>query len=331
MATLISTPTRILFFTGKGGVGKTSAACATAIGLADAGQARLLVSTDPASNLDEVLGVALGSSPTAVPACTGLAALNIDPEQAARAYRERVVGPYRGVLPGRDHQHGGAAVGRVHRRDRGVRRVLEAARRPRGHRRVRPRHLRHRADRPHAALARAARGVDELHRRQRRRHLVPGAAVRARAQKALYAASNAALRDPAQTTLVLVARPDRASLTEAERTRGELAALGVGNVRLIVNGVFRARDEATRPRWRWPPAVAPRSTRCRRRAARAAARRRAAAPVRPGRDRGAARDGRADRRRRDRAAPADLDRRFAGERLDALIDELAPRGKPASS
>ena len=67
MSTLIEHPTRILFFTGKGGVGKTSAACATAIGLADAGKRVLLVSTDPASNLDEVLGVTLGASPTAVP------------------------------------------------------------------------------------------------------------------------------------------------------------------------------------------------------------------------------------------------------------------------
>ena len=99
MSTLIEHPTRILFFTGKGGVGKTSAACATAIRLSDAGKRVLLVSTDPASNLDEVLGVTLGASPTVVPGVPGLSALNIDPEQAARAYRERVVGPYRGVLP----------------------------------------------------------------------------------------------------------------------------------------------------------------------------------------------------------------------------------------
>ena len=100
MSTLVEQPTRILFFTGKGGVGKTSAACATAIGLADAGKRVLLVSTDPASNLDEVLGVALAGSPRAVPGVPGLSALNIDPELAAQAYRERVVGPYRGVLPG---------------------------------------------------------------------------------------------------------------------------------------------------------------------------------------------------------------------------------------
>src|SRR5450432_1811194 len=96
---LIQNPTRILFFTGKGGMGKTSAACATAIALADAGKRVLLVSTDPASNLDEVLGVTLSATPTQVPTVPRLAALNIDPVQAAHDYRERVVGPYRGVLP----------------------------------------------------------------------------------------------------------------------------------------------------------------------------------------------------------------------------------------
>lgn len=99
MSALLQNPTRVLFFTGKGGVGKTSSACATAIGLADAGKRVLLVSTDPASNLDEVLGVKLSSESTPVSAVAGLSALNIDSERAAHAYRERVVGPYRGVLP----------------------------------------------------------------------------------------------------------------------------------------------------------------------------------------------------------------------------------------
>ena len=92
-------PTRNLFFTGKGGVGKTTLACATAIALADRGARVLLVSTDPASNLDEVLGVSLSNSPTPLPTVAALFALNVDPEEAAREYRERVIGPYRGVLP----------------------------------------------------------------------------------------------------------------------------------------------------------------------------------------------------------------------------------------
>ena len=91
--------TRNLFFTGKGGVGKTSLACATAVTLADHGKRVLLVSTDPASNLDEVLGVSVGSQPTAIPDVARLFALNLDADEAAREYRERLVGPYRGVLP----------------------------------------------------------------------------------------------------------------------------------------------------------------------------------------------------------------------------------------
>jgi arsenite-transporting ATPase len=85
--------TRHLFFTGKGGVGKTSVACATAVRLADQGRRVLLVSTDPASNLDEVLGTSLGTTPTPVGGVPGLSALNLDPVAAAHAYRDRVVGP----------------------------------------------------------------------------------------------------------------------------------------------------------------------------------------------------------------------------------------------
>src|SRR5688572_167086 len=90
---------RYLFFTGKGGVGKTSVACATALSLARQGKAVLVVSTDPASNLDEVLSTRLGLSPTAVPGVPHLFAMNLDPAAAAAAYRERLVAPYRGLLP----------------------------------------------------------------------------------------------------------------------------------------------------------------------------------------------------------------------------------------
>lgn len=90
---------RHLFFTGKGGVGKTSLACASAVTLADGGKRVLLVSTDPASNLDAVLGAKLANKPTPVAGVSNLLAMNIQPEQAAREYRERTVRPYRGILP----------------------------------------------------------------------------------------------------------------------------------------------------------------------------------------------------------------------------------------
>ena len=88
---LLAQPTRFLFFTGKGGVGKTSLSTATAIALADSGRKVLLVSTDAASNLDEMLGVPLSNQPVAVPGVPGLHMLNIDPDTAAEAYRQRVL------------------------------------------------------------------------------------------------------------------------------------------------------------------------------------------------------------------------------------------------
>ena len=90
---------RYFFFTGKGGVGKTSLASAVALALAEKGEKTLLVSTDPASNLDEVLGVELSRVPREVPGQENFYALNINPEAAAAAYREKVVGPMRGLLP----------------------------------------------------------------------------------------------------------------------------------------------------------------------------------------------------------------------------------------
>jgi len=99
MMKFLQIPPRFLFFTGKGGVGKTSIACATAIQLAEAGKRVLLVSTDPASNVGQVFGVDIGNRVTPIPAVPRLSALEIDPEAAASAYRERLVGPVRGVLP----------------------------------------------------------------------------------------------------------------------------------------------------------------------------------------------------------------------------------------
>jgi arsenite/tail-anchored protein-transporting ATPase len=243
MSTLIQNPTRILFFTGKGGVGKTSAACATAIGLADAGKRVLLVSTDPASNLDEVLGVKLSPTPTAVPSVSGLSALNIDPVQAAHDYRERVVGPYRGVLPAvaiasMEEQLSGACTVEIAAFDEFSKLLGDQAAT---------------AEFDHVIFDTAPTGhtLRLLELPAAWSSFIDanvggtsclGPLSGLDAQKALYSASNAALRDPAQTILVLVARPERSSLGEAERTRAELAQLGVGNVRLILNGVFKARD-----------------------------------------------------------------------------------------
>jgi len=243
MSNLVPQPTPILFFTGKGGVGKTSAACATAISLAEGGKRVLLVSTDPASNLDEVLGITLNGAPLAIPHVLGLMALNIDPEEAARAYRERMVGPVRGVLPdavvaSMEEQLSGACTTEIAAFDEFSKLLGDPARTaaydhilfdtaPTGHT-LRLLEL------PAAWSSFIDTNVGG--------NSCLGPLSGLAAQKSLYAASNAALRDGARTTLVLVARPDRPSLREAERTRAELAQLGIQNVHLILNGIFKASD-----------------------------------------------------------------------------------------
>jgi arsenite-transporting ATPase len=240
---MLKNPTRNLFFTGKGGVGKTSLACAAAIALADAGKRVLLVSTDPASNLDEVLGVQLTSAPTPIPGVRGLRALNIDPEAAARDYRERMVEPYRGILPdtalnSMEEQLSGSCTVEIAAFDEFAKLlgeprattefdhvIFDTA--PTGHT-LRLLTL------PSAwsgFLANNTSGTSCL-----------GPLAGLQAQQQLYQQTVQALGNPRVTTLVLVTRADAASFAEAARTSGELAQLGVQNQHLVVNGVFQATD-----------------------------------------------------------------------------------------
>ncbi|MGO8996034.1 MAG: arsenical pump-driving ATPase [Polyangiaceae bacterium] len=242
---LVRRAPRHLFFTGKGGVGKTSIACATALALADRGSRVLLVSTDPASNLDEVLSTSLGPTAKPVNGVQRLSALNIDPEAAAHAYRERLVGPYRGVLPDAavksiEEQLSGACTVEIAAFDEFSKLlgqeeathdfdhvVFDTA--PTGHT-LRLLEL------PAAwtgFLESNAGGTSCL-----------GPLAGLKAQQSLYDASRRALTSADLTAIVLVSRPERSALAEAERTRQELAALGVWRLELVLNGLFEARDRA---------------------------------------------------------------------------------------
>lgn len=232
----VAKATRNLFFTGKGGVGKTSLACATAVALADQGKRVLLVSTDPASNLDEVLDVPLNGQPTAIPDVPQLCTLNLDPEEAAREYRDRVVGPYRGVLPeavvtSMEEQLSGSCTMEIAAFDE-FSRLL-------GDRQAT-------ADYDHVVFDTAPTG------HTLRLLSLPaawtgfiqtnstgtsclGPLAGLQTQRELYQRTVQSLSDPAQTTLVLVSRPEQSALSEADRSRRELAALGVRNQRLLLN------------------------------------------------------------------------------------------------
>jgi arsenite/tail-anchored protein-transporting ATPase len=235
-----SVTTPFLFFTGKGGVGKTSTACATAVVLADTGKKVLLVSTDPASNLQDVLEVELTNTPKPVPAVGNLFACNLDPEEAAHTYREKVVGPYRGILPDSvvatmEEQMSGACTVEIAAFDEftsllGDSSLIEGYDHiifdtaPTGHT-LRLLQL------PTAwtgFLEESTHGASCL-----------GPLSGLSQKKEIYSQTVGALSDRQRTTLILVARPDESSLLEASRAARELKEIGIENQSLIVNGLMK--------------------------------------------------------------------------------------------
>ncbi|MGB5086539.1 MAG: arsenical pump-driving ATPase [Methylocystis silviterrae] len=236
---------RFLFFTGKGGVGKTSIACATAIELAETGRRVLLVSTDPASNVGQVFGVDIGDKITAIGAVPNLFALEIDPQAAAQAYRDRIVGPVRGKLPeavvkGIEEQLSGACTTEIAAFDEFTALLTDAAitsaydhvvfdTAPTGHT-IRLLQL------PVAwsGFLEAGKGDASC--------LGPLAGLEK--QRAQYSAAVAALADGQRTRLILVARAQNSALREAARTHEELAAIGLHQQFLVVNGLLPKEEAA---------------------------------------------------------------------------------------
>lgn len=228
---------QFIFFTGKGGVGKTSLACATAVRLAEDGKRVLLVSTDPASNVGQVFGVSIGSSITRIPAVERLSALEIDPQAAAQAYRERIVGPVRNSLPaavvkGIEEQLSGACTTEIAAFDEFTTLltdqlllepfdhvVFDTA--PTGHT-IRLLQL------PGAwsgFLDNNPQGASCL-----------GPLAGLEKQRQRYSDAVAVLADAGRTRLALVARAQHSTLQEAARTCEELAAIGLTHQYLVING-----------------------------------------------------------------------------------------------
>ena len=241
-------PPRFLFFTGKGGVGKTSLACAAALQLAAQGQRVLLVSTDPASNVGQVFGITIGNHITPVPGVPRLSALEIDPQAAAQGYRDRIVGPVRGVLPDDvvkaiEEQLSGACTTEIAAFDEFTDLLTDASldaryehilfdTAPTGHT-IRLLQL------PGAWSGFLESGKGDAS------CLGPLAGLDK--QRSRYQAAVAALADSARTRLVLVARAQQSSLREADRTHQELHAIGLGQQYLVVNGVLAPEEVGSDP------------------------------------------------------------------------------------
>jgi arsenite-transporting ATPase len=232
-------PPRFLFFTGKGGVGKTSISCATAIRLAESGRNVLLVSTDPASNVGQVFGIRIGNHITGVPAVKNLDALEIDPQAAAQGYRDRIVNPARGLLPddvvrGIEEQLSGACTTEIAAFDEFTTLLIDSPitenydhiifdTAPTGHT-IRLLQL------PGAWSGFLEQGKGDAS------CLGPLAGLEK--QREQYKAAVDALADGERTRLILVARAQQSTLREVARTHEELAAIGLKQQYLVINGIL---------------------------------------------------------------------------------------------
>ena len=234
-----------LFFTGKGGVGKTSISCATAIRLAEQGKRVLLVSTDPASNVGQVFGQTIGNTIQPVASVPGLSALEIDPQAAAQQYRARIVDPIKGILPDDvvssiNEQLSGACTTEIAAFDEFTGLLTDAS-------------LLTRFDHIIFDTAPTGHTIRLLQ--------LPGAwssfidsnpegasclgpMAGLEKQREQYAQAVEALSDPARTRLVLVARLQKSTLQEVARTHLELAAIGLKNQYLVINGVLPKTEAA---------------------------------------------------------------------------------------
>jgi arsenite-transporting ATPase len=235
--------TKYLFFTGKGGVGKTSIACATAVALADSGKKVLLVSTDPASNLQDVFGIPLDNKGTEIKEAPGLMVANLDPLAAAAEYRESVVGPYRGKFPdsvirNMEEQLSGSCTVEIaafnefsafltdgDKAERFDHILFDTA--PTGHT-LRMLQL------PSAwtgFISKSTHGASCL-----------GQLSGLESKKGTYKKAVYTLADGGLTTLILVTRPEAAPILEAKRASEELGSLGINNQLLVVNGLLESSD-----------------------------------------------------------------------------------------
>ena len=248
MFQFLTNPPPFLFYTGKGGVGKTSLACASAVALCDSGKKVLLVSTDPASNVGQVFDTKRGNQVTKIPQVEGLYALEIDPQAAAQAYRERIVGPVRGKLPESivrsiEEQLSGACTTEIAAfdeftallTDRDVvgqydHIVFDTA--PTGHT---------------IRLLQLPGAWSEFLEQGKGDASCLGPLAGLEKQRSQYAEAVAALSDAGKTRLILVARAQTSTLREVARTHDELAAIGLANQQLVINGIFPESEQVDDP------------------------------------------------------------------------------------
>ncbi|GGK21998.1 arsenical pump-driving ATPase [Aliivibrio fischeri] len=234
-----------LFFTGKGGVGKTSHACASALALAESGKKVLIVSTDPASNVGQVFDTEIGEYITAINHVENLFGMEIDPQAAAQNYRERIVGPIRGKLPDLivkniEEQLSGACTTEVAAFDEFTSLLTDESLQ---------------SDFDHIVFDTAPTGHtirllqlpgawNEFLEHGQGDASCLGPLAGLEKQRVKYANAIAVLSDESKTRLILVARAQSATIKEAAKTHIELSDLGLKGQHLVLNGLFPVAESS---------------------------------------------------------------------------------------
>jgi arsenite-transporting ATPase len=260
MTTTIAITTRFLFFSGKGGVGKTSMACTTALREADRGKRTLIVTTDPASNLADVFEQSIGHKITPVEGVPDLWAMEIDPDKATREYIDRAMAPIREAFPQQivqvmEEQMSGPCTAEVAAFDRFVDFIdIPPSEQDAGHAGPVANAVPTRFDtvvfdtaptghtlRLLELPAEWSRSIDEASMGSGQTCIGPAAAIQDAKHK--YERALATMRDPEQTTFIFVLQPEATSIKETRRATGELGRLGIHTHQLIVNGIIPAEEQ----------------------------------------------------------------------------------------
>ena len=237
--------TKFIFFSGKGGVGKTSMACTTAVHYADDGKKTLIVTTDPAANLSDVFEQNIGHQVTKIEGLDNLYAMEIDPDKASEEYKARSLEPMRDLFDDEmlkiaDEQLSGPCTVEMASFDKFIDFmedesydiiVFDTA--PTGH-----------TIRLLELPVDWSKHIEESSKGSGQTCLGPVALIQDSKKK--YDDAVLKLRDTKKTDFIFVLQPEQTSIEETIRSSNELNGIGILTTKLIVNG-FIPEDEAVNP------------------------------------------------------------------------------------